>query len=99
MAKGYMGNLRGTVFTFLKDAGFFPDQFKEDILHKEVMPWVYSYSQQFADNFDSYEKYPNRLIVEFMADEVNEHTETVRKHREHVEQMRLEAMRAEETRL
>jgi hypothetical protein len=99
MAKSYMGNLRGTVFTFLKDAGFFPDQFKENVLHKEVMPWVYGHSQEFADNFDSYEKYPNRLIVEFMADEVNEHTETVRKHREHVEQMRLEAMQAEEKRL
>lgn len=50
------------------------------------MPWVYKNSQTFADNFDSYEKYPDRLIVEFMADEVNEHTETVRKHREEVEQ-------------
>ena len=63
------------------------------------MPWLYNHSQDFANNFDSYEKYPNRLIVEYMADEVNEHTETVRKHREDVEAKRLKAMRDEEKKL
>ena len=86
MAKKYMGNLRPVVLTLLKDAGFFPDSFTENTLHREVMPFVYSNSQSFAANFDSYEQYPNRLIVEYMADEVNEHNSTVKAHSDMVEQ-------------
>jgi hypothetical protein len=99
MAKKYMSNLRPTVFGFLKDAGFFPDQFEQNILHKDVMPWVYQNTQEFANNFEGYEKYPNRLIIEFMADEVNEHNDCVKAHRDMIEQQRLEAMKAEEKRL
>lgn len=46
------------------------------------MPWLYSETGKFTSNLNSYEKYPNRMIIEFMADEINEHTATVEAHRE-----------------
>lgn len=58
------------------------DQFEEKIMHKDVMPWLYSETGKFTSNLNSYEKYPNRMIIEFMADEINEHTATVEAHRE-----------------
>jgi hypothetical protein len=39
------------------------------------------------------------MIVEFMADEVNEHKETVKKHRQMVENKELEAKRAAEKKI
>jgi hypothetical protein len=44
------------------------------------MPWLYSAAVEFTSNLSGYDQYPTRMIVEFMADEVNEHKETVKKH-------------------
>ena len=57
------------------------------------MPWLYQQAQDLATNLGGYEQYPDRMIVEYMADEVQTHVETVKAHREEVERKRLEAKR------
>jgi len=80
MAKQYMTGLKPVVYNFMNDMSFFQDKQKE-VLNTSVMPWLYTAAQEFTDNLGSYEQYPSRMIVEFMADEVNEHKDTVKKHR------------------
>lgn len=60
------------------------------------MPWLYSAAFDFTSNLSGYDQYPTRMIVEFMADEVNEHKETVKKHRQMIENKELEAKNAAE---
>jgi len=90
-----MTGLKPVVYNFLNDMSFFQDKQKE-VLNTSVMPWLYSAAQEFTENLGSYEQYPSRMIVEFMADEVNEHKDTVKKHRQMVENKSLEAKRAAE---
>lgn len=96
VAKKYIANLKQNTYGLLKDAGFFMDAFEEKIMHKDVMPWLYGETAKYTANLNSYEQYPNRMIVEFMADEINEHTETVQKHREAVKAKKLAIQREEE---
>jgi hypothetical protein len=72
------------------------DAFEEKIMHKDVMPWLYTETGKYTKNLNSYEQYPNRMIVEFMADEVNEHAATVSAHREAVLAKKLAIQREEE---
>lgn len=92
MAKAYCTQMRPVVYNLLKDVGYFQDQQKE-VLNKDVMPWLYQQAQECATNLGGYEQYPDRMIVEYMADEVTTHIETVKAHREEVERKRLEAKR------
>jgi len=95
MAKQYMTGLKPVVYQLLNDMSFFQDKQKE-VLNKDVMPWLYAEAQTFTDNLGSYEQYPSRMIVEFMADEVTEHKNCVQAHRDMIANRELEGQRAAE---
>lgn len=71
-----MTGLKPVVYQLLNDMSFFQDKQKE-VLNKDVMPWLYTEAANFTENLGSYEQYPSRMIVEFMADEINEHKNCV----------------------
>ena len=40
LSKQFLKGLKVNTFILLRDVGYFQDQFKEEILEREVMPWI-----------------------------------------------------------
>jgi hypothetical protein len=95
MAKQYMTGLKPVVYQLLNDMSFFQDK-QQEVLNRDVMPWLYTEAATFTENLGSYEQYPSRMIVEFMADEINEHKNCVQGHRDMIKERELAALRAAE---
>ena len=65
-AKLFNRDLKANTFILLKDLGHFSDRFKEEVLDKEVMPFLYEETEKYVNSMESYNSYPNTLIAGYV---------------------------------
>ena len=54
LSKTFLKDLKYRTFVLLRDVGHFKDQFKEDILERDVMPWLMSAAQDQLDRLNGH---------------------------------------------
>lgn len=65
-SKNFLSSLKVNAITYLRDVGHFRDHFKQDVLEKEVMPWLFGNTAKFVAEMDSQNCYPDTLIGNYI---------------------------------
>jgi hypothetical protein len=59
IAKKYNHGIKDNSYKFLADVGFFTDKFKEQVLEKDVLPWLESKVIQFVKEIEEFDIFPD----------------------------------------
>ena len=62
IGKHFARDLKTNSLTFLRDIGMFRDNFKQEILEKDVMPWLFDLTTKIVGEMDSSCAYPDTLV-------------------------------------
>ena len=62
--------------------GHFKDQFKEDILERDVMPWLMSAAQDQLDRLNGHKQYPTTLVNNYLDTRGQRHTDKVKQYKD-----------------
>lgn len=77
LAKTFLGDMKTTCFVDLRDVGYFGDKFTEEVLVKDVMPWLYEQSQKFCGEMASQNAYPTSLVKNYLETKADRHVTKV----------------------
>ena len=82
IAKSYIENLKGSSIGYLKDVGYFTDQFRIEILEQNVLPWIFSQVENFVDEIDSSKDISDMFLSSNVDEEMIMHERTVNAERD-----------------
>jgi hypothetical protein len=74
--------MKQNTYRQLADVGFFFNRFTEITLKTDVLPWLFSQTETYLKELNSFESLPNELIGEFVSDISSQHTLTITAHNE-----------------
>lgn len=82
IAKGYMHSLTSSSYSYLKDVGYFVDNFKVDVLEGDVLPWLFSKVEELVEEIDVAVNFSDVLVGKNVDLEMKAHEETVQAERD-----------------
>ncbi len=82
IAKGYMSTLTSSSYSYLKDVGYFVDNFKVDVLEGDVLPWLFSKVEELVEEIDVAVNFSDVLVGKNVDSEMKAHEETVQAERD-----------------
>ena len=99
LSKKFSKDMRVNAFTFLRDVGMFRDRFQQDVLEREVMPWLVDTTEKFAAEVDSHNNYPKTLIGNYMVEAQDRHVNAVKAYADMIKARREAEKKAEEDKI
>jgi len=93
LAKSYMARLKENSYGHLKQVGFYTDQFKEQVLEENVVPWLQARVFEFIQDLEIQESIPTRMAIDHFNSEQMTHLDNVAAERERQRQGREEIER------
>ena len=91
--------MKANAFTFLRDVGMFRDRFQQEVLERDVMPWLVDTTVKFAAEVDSHNDYPRTLIGNYMVEAQNKHVNAVKDYADMIKARRAAEKKAEEDKI
>ena len=91
--------MKKNAFSFLRDVGMFRDRFQEQILEKDVLPWLLDETCSNVAQMDSHNDYPKTLIGNYMAEAQDTHSKAVKAYAERIQAKRDAEKQAEEDKI
>lgn len=99
VAKSYLKDIKPNALVLLKDLAFISDQFKQETMHLDVMPWLMQQSEIFVKQMENINRYPNTVIAKYIDEASVTHIQHVNEHIKKRENIRQASVKAEEDRL
>jgi len=96
LGKRFASDLKVNSLTFLRDVGMFRDNFKQEVLEKDVMPWLFEQTSKFVGEMDSYGGYPSTLIGNYVTESSSTHTKEVQAYADMIKARRAAEQKARE---
>ena len=91
LAKNYTSQLKINALTYLRDVGYFKDVFEKDVLHDDVMPWLYEQTGEHVGKLESHgghSGYTTSLIGNYVATTSDVHSNAVKAYAEKIKARR-----------
>jgi len=82
IAKGYMHSLTSSSYAYLKDVGYFVDNFKVDVLEGDVLPWLFGKVEELVEEIDVAVNFSDVLVGKNVDLEMKAHEDTVQAERD-----------------
>lgn len=82
IAKSYMGSLTSGAYSYLKDVGYFVDNFKVGVLEGNVLPWLYGKVEELVEEMDVAVDFSDLLVGANVDSEMHAHEATVQAERD-----------------
>ena len=99
LSKQFNKDMKVNALTFLRDCGMFRDRFKQDVLEKEVMPWLMDQVCLSVAEMDAHNTYPRTIIGNYMATAQETHANAVQAYAQKIKDKREAEKKAEEDKL
>lgn len=99
IAKKYLRDVKPNALVLLKDLAFIRDEFKEQTMYQDVLPWMMSHTENFVKQIETMHKYPSSVIARHIDEASVNHIQCVNEHIKKLENIRQAKVQAEEDRL
>ena len=80
IAKAYLRDIKPSAFVFLKDICFIRDDFKEETMHQDVIPWLFTQAEVFVKQIENFDRYPNTFLAKHIDEASVTHIQHVNDH-------------------
>lgn len=87
--------MKENVYKHLADTGFFINQFREEVLEHNILPWLFGKVEGFVKEMGVMDSYPDNFILDHYNEFEHEHQRTVNQERKRQDNVRLEKERME----
>ena len=77
IAKSYTHSLTSNSYSYLKDVGYFVDNFKVDVLEGDVLPWLFCKVEELVEEIDVAVNFSDLLVGKNVDSEMKAHEDTV----------------------
>lgn len=77
-----MHSLTSSSYSYLKDVGYFVDNFKVDVLEGNVLPWLFSKVEELVEEIDVAVNFSDVLVGKNVDSEMKAHEDTVQAERD-----------------
>lgn len=85
--------------TFLRDVGMFRDRFQQEVLEKDVMPWLFDQTCTLVADMDAHNAYPRTLIGNYMETAQEKHANEVKAYAARIKAKREAEKKGEEDKI
>lgn len=99
IAKKYLRDVKPNALVLLKDLAFIRDNFREQTMYQDVLPWMMQQTETFVKQIENLQRYPNTVIAKHIDDTSVTHIQCVNEHIKKLENIRQAKVQAEEDRL
>lgn len=72
-----MRSLTSSSYAYLKDVGYFVDNFKVDVLENDVLPWLFGKVEELVEEIDVAVNFSDVLVGKNVDLEMKAHENTV----------------------
>lgn len=77
-----MHSLTSSSYAYLKDVGYFVDNFKVDVLENDVLPWLFGKVEELVEEIDVAVNFSDVLVGKNVDLEMKAHENTVQAERD-----------------
>ena len=88
IAKSYMSTISKCSFGYLKDVGYFVDDFQVNVLEHDVLPWLFGKVESLVEELDVQVDFSDVLVGANVKHELETHEGTVQAERDRKEAVR-----------
>jgi hypothetical protein len=99
IAKKYLRDVKPNALVMLKDLAFIRDEFREQTMYQDVLPWMMQQTESFVKQIENLQRYPTTVIAKHIDETSVTHVQCVNEHIKKLENIRQAKVQAEEDRL
>jgi len=89
ISKQYFSQLKERAVEGLKAVGYFYDEFQEEVLCLDVLPWLMEHTSNYVAQLDAFDRFPNASTGILVMDTGLEHKTKVEEYRKMIADRRL----------